>query len=118
MQGESKYAQAYIEIGNQHFSRGRYKKALKAYKMSILYDPNFSTSYLNLGITYWKLGFLEDALEELEEAFSLHPMNGKISEYIEIVSEELARKKTVLGGNSGNFISRLKSVFSTNSPQG
>jgi len=102
-----KYAQTYVEQGNRRFSRGCYKKAEKSYKLALLYDPNLSKAYINLGLTYWKMGRFREALVELEEGQALHPTNKNISGYIEAIEKILEESEEEPKG----FFAKIKSVL-------
>jgi len=110
MKDNFKYAQAYIEQGNRRFSRGCYRKAEESYKLALLYEPNLSKAYINLGLTYWKMGKFEEALTELEEGQALHPTNKNVSGYIEAVEKILEQNVGKRAEPRGLF-AKIKSIL-------
>jgi tetratricopeptide (TPR) repeat protein len=56
--------------GNDFFKKGDYENAIQSYKNALDIDPNFSDAWNNLGLTYIKIGRIDDA-KKCQESMKL-----------------------------------------------
>lgn len=52
---DSKFTEAYDELGIIFYHKGDYKKAIKMYKKAISLDKTLAVPYINLGLTYYTM---------------------------------------------------------------
>ena len=65
----------FLEIGNKAHTKGDYKAAAISYKKAIQEDNKFAEAYYRLGLNALKAGSYNDAIANLQRAFSLAPEN-------------------------------------------
>lgn len=65
------------EKGNAYFSKGKFKKAIQCYSLSINSDPNAITPVLNRAMSYIKLEKYSDAINDCNIALKLDPKSIK-----------------------------------------
>lgn len=53
--------QIWKDGGNNFFNEGQYEEAIKCYKHAIQLNPNYIDAWNNLGLTFLKIGKIEDA---------------------------------------------------------
>lgn len=68
---DSKYAQAWSNLGYSYRKQGYYKKAIKAYKKAIKLNPSLAEAHEYLGEAYAELGKFDLAEKELQILKSL-----------------------------------------------
>jgi len=61
----------HYNLGNIHFSRKNYVRAISFYDQAISTAPLFERAFYNRGIAFFRLGELERAIENFEEAVHL-----------------------------------------------
>lgn len=64
-------------IGNAHFRRKDYRRALRSYKEAVKCGVNhqLGDAYANLGTVYWTIGKVDEAIAFLERAHQVHEFN-------------------------------------------
>ncbi|MBF0120671.1 MAG: tetratricopeptide repeat protein [Desulfobacterales bacterium] len=60
-------------IGNIWVEKKKYKEALKSYNYVIKLEPNFKQAYLNRGLCFSQLNFLEKAIIDFDKCINLDP---------------------------------------------
>jgi tetratricopeptide (TPR) repeat protein len=68
-----KCAPAYFGKGNALSYQGQYEKAIWNYDRVILLNPHFSEAYRERAFSYWNLGNLNSAFDDLENACKMNP---------------------------------------------
>ena len=53
--------------------RGQYQQAIPLYEQILARDPNLATAHYNLGYTYYRLGKLDEARQQLQRSIELDP---------------------------------------------
>ncbi|KXK44033.1 MAG: TPR repeat-containing protein, partial [Chlorobi bacterium OLB5] len=74
---DSKYTEAYLELGNLALLAEDYKKAADNYNKALSLDPNFPEVYFALGEIYTKSGSYSEAVGNYEKAIKLDSTNKK-----------------------------------------
>lgn len=69
-------ADYYYSLGEAYSMEGETEKAVEAFKLTLVYDPDASKVRLRLAVEYIKQGLLSEAIEQSEEAIKLDP-NGE-----------------------------------------
>lgn len=70
-----KLALIYNGLGYAYFAQGQYDLAIRQYKESLKYDPNYVTALNNLGHTYERKNLVTQALETYEQVLESEPNN-------------------------------------------
>lgn len=65
----------FLDIGNKAHNKGDYKAAAINYKRALQEDNKFPEAYYRLGLNSLKAGLYNDAIGNLQRAFSLAPEN-------------------------------------------
>ncbi len=68
------FYEAYMELGNIHFSMGLMEKAIEAFKKGIISSPHRPEGYYNLGNALEEKGCLEDARRTYLKALKCDPL--------------------------------------------
>lgn len=68
-------ADYYFAMGEAHSLNGDRTKAIEAFKMTLIYDPESPTVRLRLATEYLKAGFMSEAVEQAEAALERDPKN-------------------------------------------
>ena len=63
----------YFEIGLQKQNDKKYSEAIENYSKAIELDSNFAYAYINRGVAYKLLGYLDKAIEDFSKAIELEP---------------------------------------------
>ncbi|HXZ68712.1 MAG TPA: tetratricopeptide repeat protein, partial [Alphaproteobacteria bacterium] len=59
--------------GNQYSDEGRYDEAIAAYTAAIKLNANFAPSFHNRAFAFYKLGKLDQAIADEDQALALDP---------------------------------------------
>jgi uncharacterized Ntn-hydrolase superfamily protein len=74
-----------IDEAEEIFTQGNHKKAIATIKKAIELNPNSDDAYVDLGMTYTKMGNAQEAKKAFNKAISLNPnMKAVISQLTEI----------------------------------
>lgn len=66
VKADSKYAEAWSNLGYSYRKQGDFKKGIKAYKKAIKLDPNLAEAHEYLGEAYAEMGKFDLAEKELQ----------------------------------------------------
>jgi len=72
-----------IELGKFYFINGKYDKAIEEFKKAIALNPGKSETYYNLGLVYEAKNNLEEARKMYEKAIEIDPNNKLAKEHLE-----------------------------------
>jgi Flp pilus assembly protein TadD len=75
-----------IDEAEEIFTQGNHKKAIATIEKAIELNPNSDDAYIDLGMTYTKMGKTQEAREAFKKATSLNPN-------METVISQLAKRK-------------------------
>jgi uncharacterized Ntn-hydrolase superfamily protein len=67
-----------IDEAEEIFTQGNHKKAIATIKKAIELNPNSDDAYVDLGMTYTKMGKTQEARKAFNEAISLNPNMKKV----------------------------------------
>jgi Flp pilus assembly protein TadD len=74
-----------IDEAEEIFTQGNHKRAIATIKKAIELNPNSDDAYVDLGMTYTKMGNAQEAKKAFNKAISLNPnMKAVISQLTEI----------------------------------
>lgn len=68
-------ATSYYEKGNDYYEQGDYDKAIEAYNMAIILNPNFLECYFNRALCYYNKKNYDKAIEDYTRAIEIDPDN-------------------------------------------
>lgn len=68
---EKSVADSHLNLGNEHYSAGRFDKAAAEYSRAIALNPRFVNAYYNRGVAYKRAGQYELAITDFTKAISL-----------------------------------------------
>ncbi len=85
------YEELYYFLGIAYIEAKNYKKAIDVLKEGTIYEGKKAPIYINLAISYRKIGDLERAMKYLEDAKKIDPKNPSIDRYIEELKKEMER---------------------------
>lgn len=74
-EGEEKIAPIYNALGFAYFSQEQYDLAIRQYKESLKYDPNYVTVLNNLAHAYERKNLMAQALQAYEQVLQSDPKN-------------------------------------------
>ena len=95
---DSKYSEAYLQLGVIAASQNSFEKAIGFYKKAIEADPELADAYYRLGVAYDRTGQSSKAKEE----FQLHDqIKQRQAEAIEQQRRDVKQFLVVLSGESG-----------------
>ena len=66
-------AQYCLKVGNEYFSSGKYRPAIRQYKKALKLDPKAASIFSNLGTAYFARHKYKDALQAYQQAMALDP---------------------------------------------
>lgn len=67
----------YYKLGLEVTTNGDYAKAIEYYKKAVVFDPEFSFAFDNMGICYRRLNKFDEAIDAYENSLKINP-NGKM----------------------------------------
>ena len=74
---EPLYLPSYTNLGNLHFRREEFSKAITEYRLASSIDTTDATNWFNLGLAYEKVGDLNPAILSYNKVIQLDPENPK-----------------------------------------
>jgi len=77
-------ARDYYKIANAKFSQGRYNEAIAAYQRVLNLKPQSYASWIELGKSYEKLGFYQEARSAWKEALKANPEDASVYALLKI----------------------------------
>lgn len=86
---------AYLSKGLTLYRAGRYDDAIDSYEKTIQkMEPNdvdLGTACINMGLSYYKKGEMEKAIEYFTKSYGMYSANGAQQEYIDMAKDMLQR---------------------------
>lgn len=68
---EQSVADSHLNLGNEHYSAGRFDQAAAEYSRAITLNPRFVNAYYNRGVSYKRAGQYEQAISDFTKAILL-----------------------------------------------
>ncbi|MFH2106432.1 MAG: AAA family ATPase [Candidatus Micrarchaeota archaeon] len=68
-------AKTYYKLGNDHYEKGDYEKAIENYNMAILLNPVFSEAYFNRALSAYQLKNFDKSIQDYMKSAELDPQN-------------------------------------------
>ena len=68
---DQSFATSHLNLGNEHYSAGRFDQAATEFSQAITLNPRFVNAYYNRGISYKRAGQYELAIADFTKAISL-----------------------------------------------
>ncbi len=69
--GSQQQAKAKFKLGSDSYKQGNYVQAIKEFQEAIKLDPNYQKAYINLGLSYRRLGDNNQALANYDKAINI-----------------------------------------------
>ena len=73
LQHGSEDIDVYLLMGNAHYCLSEYQQAVELYSYATKMAPNMPISYVNLGNSYAKLKYFDDAIDSYDKAVAIEP---------------------------------------------
>src|SRR3989337_1490784 len=83
---EGRLANEHAQLGTAYRDNGEFEQAIETFQKAIEINQRHLPAVINLGITYYMMGFVDLALREWKNALAVDPENRDAKVYISLVS--------------------------------